>query len=36
MRRPALIIEDDADIAESVKYNLESEGFTAMVAATGE
>jgi len=36
MKKPALIIEDDADIAESVKYNLESEGFTAMVAATGE
>ena len=36
MPRPALIIEDDPDIAESVKYNLESEGFTALVAATGE
>lgn len=36
MRKPALIIEDDADIAESVKYNLESEGFTATVAVTGE
>ena len=36
MPRPALIIEDDADIAESVKYNLESEGFTALVASTGE
>src|SRR5437667_11364469 len=36
MPRPALIIEDDPDIAESVRYNLESEGFTAIVAATGE
>src|SRR5438876_5185147 len=36
MPNPALIIEDDADIAESVKYNLESEGFSAVVASTGE
>src|SRR5437762_3574174 len=36
MPRPALIIEDDPDIAEIVRYNLESEGFTAIVAATGE
>src|SRR5216684_3451438 len=36
MTKPALIIEDDPDIAESVKYNLESAGFTAMVATTGE
>lgn len=36
MPRPALIIEDDADIAESVRYNLESEGFTVIVASTGE
>ena len=36
MPKPALIIEDDADIAESVRYNLEAEGFTALVAATGE
>ncbi len=36
MPRPALIIEDDPDIAESVRYNLESEGFSAIVAATGE
>src|SRR5213595_261633 len=36
MSKPALIIEDDADIAESVKYNLESEGFSAVVASTGE
>src|SRR5262250_2965536 len=36
MPRSALIIEDDADIAESVRYNLESAGFTAQVAGTGE
>src|SRR6266508_3480405 len=36
MPRPALIIEDDADIAESVRYNLESEGFRAQIALTGE
>lgn len=36
MTKPALIIEDDADIAESVKYNLESEGFSAVIASTGE
>ena len=36
MPRPALIIEDDADIAESVRYNLESAGFRAQVAVTGE
>ena len=36
MPKPALIIEDDRDIAESVRYNLASAGFTAIVAATGE
>src|ERR1700730_10046522 len=36
MTKPALIIEDDADIAESIRYNLESEGFAAVVASTGE
>ena len=36
MPRSALIIEDDADIAESVRYNLESAGFRTAVAATGE
>ena len=30
------IIEDDPDIAESVKYNLERDGFTAVVALSGE
>ena len=33
MPKPALIIEDDPDIAESVRYNLESEGFSAIVAS---
>jgi len=36
MPKSVLIIEDDPDIAESVKYNLESAGFAAIVAATGE
>ena len=36
MVRSALIIEDDADIAESVRYNLESAGFKTSIAATGE
>ena len=36
MPKLALIIEDDPDIAESVRYNLESAGFSAIVAATGE
>jgi DNA-binding response OmpR family regulator len=31
-----LIIEDDADIAESVRYNLETAGFQAFVASSGE
>jgi DNA-binding response OmpR family regulator len=36
MARSALIIEDDGDIAESVRYNLESAGFKTSIAATGE
>src|ERR1043166_9826553 len=36
MPRSALIIEDDADIAESVRYNLEGAGFKTSIAATGE
>jgi DNA-binding response OmpR family regulator len=36
MSRPILIIEDDPDIAESVRYNLEREGLTVKVAETGE
>src|SRR2546421_9983848 len=35
MQRPILIVEDDADISESLKYNLEREGLTAITAATG-
>jgi len=34
--RSALIIEDDPDIAESVRYNLQAAGFNAVVALTGE
>lgn len=37
MKPYILIIEDDPDIAESIRYNLEREGtFTAQVALTGE
>ena len=36
MVRPILIIEDDPDISESLKYNLEREGLNTIVAATGE
>jgi DNA-binding response OmpR family regulator len=37
MKPHILIIEDDPDIAESIRYNLEREGaFTAEVALTGE
>jgi two-component system, OmpR family, alkaline phosphatase synthesis response regulator PhoP len=36
MTRPVLIIEDDPDISESLKYNLEREGLRTTVAATGE
>ncbi len=36
MVRPILIIEDDADIAESLKYNLEREGLSTLTAPTGE
>ena len=36
MNRPVLIVEDDPDIAEGVRYNLEREGLRAVVAATGE
>ena len=36
MNRPVLIIEDDPDIAESLRYNLEREGLEAIVAPTGE
>jgi DNA-binding response OmpR family regulator len=36
MAHPVLIIEDDPDIAESLKYNLEREGLATVLAATGE
>ena len=36
MTRPVLIIEDDPDISESLKYNLEREGLLTVVATTGE
>lgn len=36
MARPVLIIEDDPDISESLKYNLEREGLNTIVANTGE
>jgi DNA-binding response OmpR family regulator len=36
MSRPILIVEDDPDIAESLRYNLERDGLTARIAETGE
>lgn len=36
MQRPILIIEDDPDIAESLKYNFEREGWASTTAGTGE
>ena len=36
MQHPILIVEDDADISESLKYNFEREGWRAITAATGE
>jgi len=36
MSRTILIIEDDPDIAENLRYNLEREGLKARVALTGE
>lgn len=36
MPKPVLIIEDDLDIAESLRYNLERDGLKARVAETGE
>src|SRR3982750_482711 len=36
MPRPVLIIEDDQDIAENLRYNLEREGLKVRVAETGE
>jgi len=36
MPRPILIIEDDPDIAESLRFNLEREGLSTVIAASGE
>jgi DNA-binding response OmpR family regulator len=36
MPRPVLIVEDDPDIAENLRYNLEREGLPTRVAETGE
>jgi DNA-binding response OmpR family regulator len=36
MNRPVLIVEDDPDIAEGLRYNLVREGFAAVVAESGE
>jgi DNA-binding response OmpR family regulator len=36
MTRPVLIVEDDPDIAESLRYNLRREGIETVVAASGE
>lgn len=35
MAKPVLIVEDDADVAEGLRYNLEREGHATRVAATG-
>jgi DNA-binding response OmpR family regulator len=34
--RSILIVEDEEDIADSIRYNLEREGFRVRIAATGE
>ena len=34
MARPILIIEDDADISESLRYNFEREGLPAVTAGS--
>ena len=34
--KPVLIVEDEPDIAEGLRYNLEREGLRAVVAGTGE
>ncbi|HLA11570.1 MAG TPA: response regulator transcription factor [Pyrinomonadaceae bacterium] len=36
MSRPILIVEDDPDISESLKYNLEREGLHVVLASSGE
>ena len=34
--RSVIVVEDDEDIADSIRYNLEREGFRVRLAATGE
>ncbi|MCA1621723.1 MAG: response regulator transcription factor [Acidobacteria bacterium] len=36
MNRPVLIVEDEPDIAEGLRYNLEREGLRVVLAGTGE
>jgi two-component system, OmpR family, alkaline phosphatase synthesis response regulator PhoP len=36
MRQPILIVEDEQDISESLKFNLEREGFAVITAFSGE
>jgi two-component system, OmpR family, alkaline phosphatase synthesis response regulator PhoP len=36
MNRPVLIVEDEPDIAEGLRYNLEREGLRVLLAGTGE
>src|SRR5919112_4067581 len=36
MTRPVLIVEDEPDIAEGLRYNLEREGLAVVVAERGE
>ena len=36
MNKPVLIVEDEPDIAEGLRYNLEREGLAVVVAETGE
>ncbi len=36
MQQTILIIEDDADIAESLQYNFKREGFRTVTAESGE
>ena len=36
MSKPVLIVEDDPDIAEGLRYNLEREGLEVVIAPTGE
>ena len=36
MQQSVLIVEDDADIAESLQYNFQREGFRPSIAESGE